>query len=70
MLKNMENKIYHILVLNLGTTSFKYKLFEVTNKSEKEIANWEIEHKAMLLQYPEKFTIPHYAAILDLKNLE
>ena len=38
--------------------------------SEKEIANWEIEHKAMLLQYPEKFTIPHYAAILDLKNLE
>lgn len=38
--------------------------------SEKEISKWEIEHKAMLSQYPEKFTIPHYAAILDLKNLE
>ncbi len=35
-----------------------------------EIAKWEIEHKAMLSSYPEKFTIPHFATILDLKNLE
>ena len=48
MLKNMENKIYHILVLNLGTTSFKYKLFEVTNKSEKEIANGAYENVGSL----------------------
>ena len=38
--------------------------------SKEEIAKWEIEHKAMLSSYPEKFTIPHFATILDLKNLE
>lgn len=38
--------------------------------SKEEIAKWEAEHKAMLSSYPEKFTIPHFATILDLKNLE
>ena len=38
--------------------------------SEEEIAKWETEHKAMLSSYPDKFTIPHFATILDLKNSE
>lgn len=38
--------------------------------TKEEIAKWETEHKAMLSSYPEKFTIPHFATILDLKNLE
>lgn len=38
--------------------------------SKEEIAKWETEHKAMLSSYPEKFTIPHFATILDLKNSE
>ena len=36
--------------------------------SDEEIAKWEIEHKAMLSSYHEKFTIPHYATILDLEK--
>ena len=43
MLKNMENKIYRIIVLNLGSTSFKYKLFEV-GKEEKEVAEGGFEN--------------------------
>lgn len=38
--------------------------------TKEEIAKWETEHKAILSSYPEKFTIPHFATILDLKNLE
>lgn len=36
--------------------------------NDEEIVKWEIEHKAMLSLYPEKFTIPHYATILDLEK--
>ena len=36
--------------------------------SDEEIAKWEKEHKAMLSSYPKKFTIPHYATILDLEK--
>lgn len=36
--------------------------------SDEEIERWEIEHKAMLSSYPKKFTIPHYATILDLEK--
>lgn len=44
MLKNMENKnTYHIMVLNLGSTSFKYKLFEVGD-AEKQIAEGGFEN--------------------------
>ena len=43
MLKNMENKIYRIIVLNLGSTSFKYKLFEV-GKEEKVVAEGGFEN--------------------------
>lgn len=39
----MENKIYHILVLNLGTTSFKYKLFEIIDEIERETASGTYE---------------------------
>lgn len=43
MLKNMESKIYRIIVLNLGSTSFKYKLFEV-GEEEKEVAEGGFEN--------------------------
>lgn len=43
MLKNMESKIYRIIVLNLGSTSFKYKLFEVGTE-EKEVAEGGFEN--------------------------
>ncbi len=37
--------------------------------SEKEIENWETEHKALLEKIaPPEFTIKHYAAILELKK--
>ena len=39
----MENKIYRIIVLNLGSTSFKYKLFEV-GKEEKVVAEGGFEN--------------------------
>ncbi len=39
----MENKIYRIIVLNLGSTSFKYKLFEV-GEEEKEVAEGGFEN--------------------------
>ncbi len=43
MLKNMENKkIYRIIVLNLGSTSFKYKLFEI-DEEERMTAQGEFE---------------------------
>lgn len=37
--------------------------------SQDEIDKWEAEHLAYLNTVPEKFTIPHYATILDLKKL-
>lgn len=37
--------------------------------SQDEIDKWEAEHLAYLSTVPEKFTIPHYATILDLKKL-
>jgi len=43
MLKNMESRIYRIIVLNLGSTSFKYKLFEV-GEEEKEVAEGGFEN--------------------------
>ena len=43
MLRNMESKIYRIMVLNLGSTSFKYKLFEV-GEEEKEVAEGGFEN--------------------------
>lgn len=44
MLKNMESKkVYHIMVLNLGSTSFKYKLFEIGDE-EKQIAEGGFEN--------------------------
>lgn len=43
MLKNMESKIYRVIVLNLGSTSFKYKLFEV-GEEEKEVAEGGFEN--------------------------
>ena len=44
MLRNMENKkVYHIMVLNLGSTSFKYKLFRIDNE-EKQIAEGGYEN--------------------------
>ena len=44
MLRNMENKKkYHIMVLNLGSTSFKYKLFEISDE-EKQIAEGGFEN--------------------------
>ncbi len=44
MLKSTENKkIYRIMVLNLGSTSFKYKLFEVGDE-EDEIAEGGFEN--------------------------
>lgn len=36
--------------------------------SKMEIESFEKEHLEMLSQFPEKFTIPHFASILDLKN--
>lgn len=36
--------------------------------SKNEIESFEKEHLEMLRQFPEKFTIPHFASILDLKN--
>ena len=39
----MENKIYRIIVLNLGSTSFKYKLFEA-GKEEKVVAEGGFEN--------------------------
>ena len=39
----MESKIYRIIVLNLGSTSFKYKLFEV-GEEEKEVAEGGFEN--------------------------
>ena len=36
--------------------------------SPSEIAEFEKEHLAYLKTVPEKFTIPHYATILDLKK--
>lgn len=36
--------------------------------SKKEIEAFEKEHLAYLNTVPEKFSIPHYATILDLKN--
>lgn len=36
--------------------------------SKQEITEWEKEHLAFLESVPEKFTIPHYATILDLKK--
>ncbi len=44
MLRNMENrKKRHIMVLNLGSTSFKYKLFEV-DEEESQIAEGGLDH--------------------------
>ncbi|MBQ8804751.1 MAG: hypothetical protein IJZ53_14075 [Tyzzerella sp.] len=44
MLRNMENKkTYHIMVLNLGSTSFKYKLFEICDE-EKQVAEGGFEN--------------------------
>lgn len=43
MLRNMGNRIYRIIVLNLGSTSFKYKLFEV-GEEEKEVAEGGFEN--------------------------
>lgn len=37
--------------------------------SQDEIDKWEAEHLAYLSTVSEKFTIPHYATILDLKKL-
>lgn len=37
--------------------------------SKEEIDKWEVEHLAYLNTVPEKFLIPHYATILDLKKL-
>ena len=34
--------------------------------SKQEIKAWEKEHLALLDSVPEKFTVPHYATILDL----
>lgn len=39
----MESRIYRIIVLNLGSTSFKYKLFEV-GEEEKEVAEGGFEN--------------------------
>lgn len=36
--------------------------------SKFEIENWEIEHLEFLKTVPDKFAIPHYASILDLKK--
>lgn len=37
--------------------------------SKKEIDSWETEHINYLRTVPEKFKIPHYATILDLKKI-
>lgn len=36
--------------------------------NEQEIAEWEKEHLKFLNTQPEKFSIPHYVTILDLKK--
>ena len=36
--------------------------------SQEEIAAWEKEHLAYLETVPEKFSILHYATMLDLKK--
>ena len=33
-----------------------------------EFAKWDVEHKALLENYPEEFDVKHYAAIAVLKR--
>jgi hypothetical protein len=36
--------------------------------TERQVEEWKKEHKKLLSQYPEHFTVPHYVTILDLKR--